>query len=378
MSGLWPVPSNYKDLALKIALILGLSFVMWLALNQGGQLVQANEVEEIKKTLDVKIQTEHLTRLLDRVGSAEAQELLYHSGLPFTGQTHLLVHVIGDYIYKKDGLAGLPKCREYFLSACYHGFVINALSDYGIDGVADAMTECDKAGVAVATQCSHAAGHGFLAWQDYNLVQALAMCDQAAEKSKNFREFNCHDGAFMENFWGVHDGKPSDKRWLSDADIYYPCTDKRIAAKYLDGCWSNQATVIYQHFGGDLKKTAEACDKVASERHKNTCYNNFARQVHPLTEGDTGKAFALCQNATGPEWQNFCLKILVSAAWSVGDKSKMPFEICDRIAAPEQPSCYSRLTNSFKFEAKDDRKIFENYCRKINNPSYREQCLKQP
>ena len=47
------------------------------------------------------------------------------------------------------------------------------------------------------------------------------------------------------------------KRWLKSEDPHYPCTDPRIAERYQVGCWSNQASVMYQHFGGDLRKTAE-------------------------------------------------------------------------------------------------------------------------
>ena len=304
--------------------------------------VSTQEIANIKNSKSTQEQTVELTKLLDRIGPVKAQEDMLKSGLPFTGETHLLIHVIGNYIYNKYGLEGLPLCRDYFLSACYHGFIINALADYGLDGVAQAMDKCSEAGPGVAPQCAHATGHGFLAWHDYDLLKALKTCDELGEKVKNFGYFNCYDGVFMENVWGVHGGKPSEKRWVKQEDIYYPCTDERIPEKYLSGCWSNQATLIYQHYKGDLRKTAEACDKVENEEYKNTCYNNFARQIHPLTEGKVEKVFSLCANATGKDRQDECVLTNMTAYWSVGDRT-LPQKICDRLSGEINSECNLRL-----------------------------------
>ncbi len=325
---------SYLTIAV-IILLLGA-----LALRPSGGVPQ--EIQKIKNSSNTQAQQAELKKLLERVGPIEAQEEMLRSGLPFTGETHLLVHVIGDYIYDKHSLDGLPYCKDYFLSACYHGFIINALADHGMEGLAEAMEKCRAAASGVFVQCAHAAGHGFVAWHDYDLLKAAKMCDELGEKVKDFPHFNCYDGVFMENVWGVHDGKPSEKRWIKPDDIYYPCDDPRIPEKYLKGCWADQATIIYQHYHGDLERTAEACDMVENAEYRDTCYNNLYRQIHPLTEGRVEKVLSLCTAATGTERQNECILTNMTSYWSVGDH-KMPYKICDTLDGEVQKECFMRL-----------------------------------
>jgi hypothetical protein len=326
--------------------ILTLIFLKLPASTLGTQAVQAQKSPEIEKILALKstqAQSKELLKLLERVGPVETQEEMLHWGLPFTGETHLLVHTVGDYIYDTYGPSGLTYCKDYFLSACYHALIIDTLGDHGMAGMVDVMAKCFEAGGhTVAAQCAHGAGHGFVAWQDYDLVKALKMCDELESKSPNFPSFNCYDGVFMENVWGVHNGTPSEKRWVSEDDIYYPCDDPRIPKKYLNGCWSNQATLLYQRFKGDLKKTAEACDAVPEPEYRETCYNNFARQIHPLTHGSVEKVFSLCSNATGGKWQDYCVLTNMGAYWSVGDH-ELPEKICQATTGMLQQSCFKRL-----------------------------------
>lgn len=336
--------------------IIAILALVWIFLppsqvnSQASSTKKAPEIEKILSLKNPKEQSDELTKLLKRVGPVQAQEEMLHSGLPFTGDTHLLVHTIGDYLYDTYGPEGLTYCKDYFLSACYHALIIDTLGDHGMDGMVDVMAKCLEAGgYTVAAQCAHGAGHGFVAWQDYDLIKALKMCDELGSKvdetgspASSFPYFNCYDGVFMENIWGVHDGTPSEKRWIKEADIYYPCDDPRIPEKYLRGCWSNQATLIYQHFKGDLRQTAEACDAVENPAYKETCYNNFARQIHPMTKGEVPRVFSLCANATGERWQDYCVLTNMTAYWSVGDH-QTPEKICQATTGMLKENCLERL-----------------------------------
>lgn len=331
-----------------------------------------SEIERIKATRNTAEQSRLLTALLERVGPLEAQEELVKSGLPFTGETHLLVHTIGNWVYEKYGPSGLSYCRDYFLSACYHAFILNDLADHGLDGMAEVMADCAEAGPGVLPQCAHGAGHGFVAWHDYDLLKALAMCDELGSKTANFPSYNCYDGVFMENFWGIHSGTPSPKRWVSATDIYYPCTDPRIPSKYLTACWGNQATSLYQHFKGDLKKTAEACDTVENEAYKDSCYDNFARQINPITKGDVRQVLSLCGLATGSARQNACVLSNMSAFWSVGDR-QTPFAICAAIASEAKEACNQRLSGMIRYYYANDPAGRKAYCAKLES-SWQAQC----
>lgn len=335
----------------------------------------SEEIENIKATGNLDEQVKWYTRLIDRMGPLEAQEMLYRSGLPFTGETHLLNHTAGDRIYEIYGKRGLVYCRDYFLSACYHGFLIRLINDGGIDAVAQAAEECKSESWPVYVQCAHAIGHGFLAEAGYkNLPDALEMCDLVQEEEGDFPEFNCYDGVFMENIWAVHEtGEPSSDRWVKEKDPFYPCNDSRIEEKYLRGCWSNQAAVMYRVFEGDLEKIGSECLKVEDKILRETCFNGTARQIHPITGGNADKVFEMC--ALMPrEWENYCLITIASADFSVGGR-ELPFEMCNRMNRENRgDECYSKLLGNIDIYIKD-KKEHTFWCGKIENLKYQVKCI---
>src|SRR3990167_5856887 len=184
---------------------------------------------EMKDILDPADQTKRLKaarKFVERVDVEAAMEILEHSPLPHTGEGHLVVHQIGFYAYQKYGAESILKCKDYFLYACYHGTIIEAASDQGFEGITKMTDKC-KASPVRYFQCVHAAGHSILAMWDYDLPKALTTCDELYEKDIKFPEAqtSCHNGAFMENLFGVHDwgtGNQPKRDWLSD-DPYFPC-----------------------------------------------------------------------------------------------------------------------------------------------------------
>src|SRR5437762_2668771 len=123
------------------------------------------EIEALLATKEIEQQQAAIRTLLLRIGPEAAQEELLRSGLPFTGQSHLIIHTVGSMIYKKFGAQGISHCRPYFLGGCFHGFLINAISERGPDAVLDVWPACQKAGPAVPDECAHAVGHGLLVWR---------------------------------------------------------------------------------------------------------------------------------------------------------------------------------------------------------------------
>lgn len=343
--------------------------------DKGPEENKVQEIEEIKATYDLKVRSELYKKLILRVGPEQAQEYLYHSGLPFDGQTHLLNHVVGDFLYEKYGSAGLPYCRDYFLSSCYHGFILHAIAKGGMPEVAKSFSECLKFGPHVSMQCAHAIGHGFLANAGYkNLTQALDTCDQAISTMPNFPSFNCYDGVFMENIWAVHDdGEPSPDRWVKKEDPFYPCNDPRIGEKYLLGCWSNQPSLAYQHFGGDIKKVAhDVCNKLEEGKLQHMCFDGLARQIHPLTNGDSNRTMELCNLMPDDKWSNFCVSIIAGSAYSVGDRD-VPFEICALVQESGKQDCYSRVFSIMRGYLKPQENL-KTLCSKVLEDAWRKKC----
>jgi len=234
------------------------------------------------------------------------------------------------------------------------------------------MRECKKSGPAVFAQCAHAVGHGFLAESGYaEVTDALKLCDKASEAISEFPVFNCYDGVFMENVWGIHDGKPSPDRWVKNNDPVYPCNDKRIAEKYIRACWSNQPALMYQFFKGDIVEVGKECEKVSNEEYQQTCFNGLARQIHPIANGEHAEAFRLC-GLLAPHRQSYCIGVIAGAAFGVGDR-KMPFVLCAQTKIENKGECYRELFSSIAGYAKTATEK-KDFCSSVSEAIWQSRC----
>lgn len=326
----------------------------------------AAEVPELAQILspDQKIRLEAARKLVERVDVEEALEILQNSDLPHTGEGHLVVHQIGFYAYGKYGVDSILKCKDYFLYACYHGTIIEAASDQGFEQIAKMTDKC-KSSSSRYFQCVHAAGHSILAIWDYDLKNALVTCDELYElETNNFPEAltSCHNGAFMENLFGVHDWgtREQPKRdWISE-DLYFPCN--AFGEKYQKGCWLNQAARIYQKYSGDLVKTKETCEKIGNKQYTIWCMDNLARQIHPLTNGEVNKVFEMCAEL-GDSWRDSCVVVNAGSFFSVGDADSAIF-ICKSINNYSAFDCFNNVISQISSEPLDSSEK-RNLCRKI-------------
>lgn len=326
------------------------------------------EVPELKEILsdNQEVRIKAGRKLVERVDVEKAQEILEHSSLPHTGEGHLVVHQIGFYAYQKYGLEAILKCKDYFLYACFHGAIIEAASNQGVEAIAKMTDKCKQSALRYF-QCAHAAGHAILAMWNYDLPNALTTCDEIFEKETQFQGAlsSCHNGAFMENLFGVHDwgtDKAPKRDWLSD-DPYFPCN--AFSQKYQQGCWLNQAARIYQMAKRDLVATANSCQKIGNEQYTAWCMDNLARQIHPLTAGSINKVFELCQYL-GSGWTDNCIIVNSGSYYSVGD-SKSAIEICQRISQSGKGACYQQLISQIQGDFVDNGKKVE-LCNKLEDP----------
>ena len=333
---------------------------------------EVSELKDILQTKDQDLRLKATRKLVERVDVDKALEILEHSNLPHTGEGHLAVHQIGFYAYQKYGVDSILKCKDYFLYACYHGAIIEAASDQGFEAITKMTDKC-KASPTRYFQCVHAAGHSILAMWNYDLPKAMETCDQLYEKETQFPEAlsSCHNGAFMENLFGVHDwgsGKEPVRDWISD-DPYFPCN--YFGEKYQKGCWLNQAARIYQMNNGDLAKTTQICEGTGNEQYTAWCMDNLARQIHPLTNGDPAKSFELCQKE-GPNWYDNCLVVNAGSFYSVGGRGEAIF-ICQNVPGNLKSECYQRLIGQIASDpiTKAER---QKICQVIEQP-FNNQCL---
>ena len=311
-------------------------------------------------------------KLAERVGVEEALEILEHSPLPHTGEGHLVVHQIGFHAYRTYGVDAILHCKDYFLYACYHGAIIEAAGEQGVAAITK-MTDTCKTHSGRYFQCVHAAGHAILAMFDYDLRKAMETCDQLYEKEIKFSDAlsSCHNGAFMENLFGVHDwgtGKEAVRDWLKDDDPYFPCN--AFGEKYQRGCWLNQAARIYQMKQNSIEETARLCEAIGNRTYTDWCMDNLARQIHPLTNGDIDQVFALCPKM-GAFWTEGCIIINAGSYYSVGDREK-PFTICSQLSLPAQNVCFEKLLGQIIGDTISNEEKAQ-VCTKLNEP-YKREC----
>ncbi len=329
-----------------------------------------SEIIKIKNSSDLAEQIKTYNELIKNVGPETAQELLYKSGLPFNGQTHLLNHTVGQYLYKEYGDAGLTKCKDYFLSSCAHGFIIDTIASGGIDEVAKVLNDCQQVNQTTFNQCTHATGHGLLAYEGYaNLTKALALCDNINDTMITLPIFACYDGVFMENIWGLHEGGPSNNRWVKQGDNNYPCDDNRIADKYLKACWANQPALVYQQ-NQNIGEISDVCNKVYNSTNQQACFNGLARQINGLAAGNADNIFNMCQDIS-KNWNDYCLVTNVDSAFNVGDR-ELPYQICAKIENSSKTECYQTLVSLIK-NTPDVAKEAE--CKKIDDPIWQQKCI---
>lgn len=315
-------------------------------------------------------------KLVERVGVEVALEIVEHSPLPHTGEGHLAVHQIGFHAYKIYGPQALLHCKDYFLYACYHGAIIEAARDAGLETIT-AMADVCKASPGRYFQCAHAVGHSLLAMWNYDVPAALKDCDTVFEHETGFPDAlsSCHNGAFMENLFGVHDwgaGKELSRDWLSD-DPYFPCT--AFEEKYQKGCWLNQAARIYSLVGGDIAKTRELCEKVGNPHYTMWCIDNVARQIHPLTNGSAEKVFELCQQV-GPYWYEKCVVVNAGSYYSVGDPVAA-ITICQGWLSPAAKSeCYQQVLGQLVPDLNLAVQEKVDLCRSMEVP-FRDECSRR-
>jgi hypothetical protein len=351
-----------------LALVIGILLPKVFNNSQSKNLTrqEVEKREEINKILlekSFKKQVELYTKLIERVGPEQAQEDLQHSGVPFTGQMHLLNHTAGNIIWKKFGPSGISKCKNYFSSSCYHGFILNAIGDGNVDNINPVMSECKRTGRSSYFQCAHAVGHGFLAYVGYaNLIEGLKMCDQVRSNVHDFEVNACYNGVFMENVWGLHEGRPSPDRWVKADNMNFPCDYEGLKEEHLPECWYNQIFYLNnEYYHGDYVKLSQVCINVEGNRSRSMCFDGIFRSLHSRTANDLSKKFEVCRQMP-QDWQETCISIQAGAAFQQGDR-ELPFKICSQ-AVIGKSKCFQDIAGSIQFYIKDNGEI-ESLCNKI-------------
>src|SRR3989344_2239057 len=185
-----------------------------------GSALSFKEIEEIRnKNLDFGELSKFFVNLAnDKGGHYAYKSLAKATALNYLSpniDTHLLGHNIGDILYKQLGIEGMKFCTQDLRNACSHSIVVGALLEFGADKLRDIADVCRKApgGKGAYTMCIHGLGHGVLAYTEYDMAQAVNLCEKVSEpRLKNMEYGECVGGISMEMMAGVNDREAWEKQ----------------------------------------------------------------------------------------------------------------------------------------------------------------------
>src|SRR5581483_6981523 len=121
------------------------------------------------------------------------------------GSCHFPAHRAGHFAYQLYGQHAFESCPAECQSGCYHGIMEEFFVEEGTtDAVNKIQNLCDVISNSFfKQQCVHGLGHGIMAWTDYNLPEALAICDSLKYSHEEDTADSCATGVFMENIVGA-------------------------------------------------------------------------------------------------------------------------------------------------------------------------------
>lgn len=321
----------------------------------------------------------YFRELAEDKGAPYAFEILLRAEFPPQTDLHLLAHVVGDILYKQQGIKGIHICTQDFRNACSHSVVIGILNEHGEGALKEIADTCKKApgGKGAYTMCFHGLGHGVLAYNQYRLERAVEMCRKTGTPEYQNREFiECVGGTIMEMIAGVHDPEVwerESKNYFKTDDPLYPCTAPFMPREALGMCLTYLTPHLFLSAGMDLgnmnpklyPKAFSYCDALPESdvQARDACYSGFGKEFIGLAQSrdvrDIGstkepalrKIREWCGMAGNDAGVQYCnASALSSIFWGGENKPDASFLFCS--IAPddaERNTCYRQLANAIAF-----------------------------
>ncbi len=254
---------------------------------------------------------------------------------PAKGNAHDMAHLVGQLIFKKEGLRGLSVCTPDFAFGCYHGLLEVAFSQAdgqsGAEKIRSAEAACrsvSAAGGALAS-CIHGIGHGLITYREHDFTQALTDCDIVKDTVRTY----CHDGIFMEL------AKSAEPNFYHPEDPLYPCNT--LALPYQGPCARSQASVMKNRMKLDTPRIAELCRESGSETIHHNCIAALGFDAAHLNLNDAGVSITECERIENGADQADCkssaageLVFQNAASWKKGSAA-----ICESLSGNYKKVC---------------------------------------
>ncbi len=347
----------------------------------------------------------YFTQLAENKGAVYAFELLKIAPMLPNTDMHLLGHVVGDVLYKQEGVNGMYKCTQDFRNACSHTIVVGLLLDKGESALSLIADACKYApgGSGAYTMCFHGLGHGVLAYNGYDLAKTVKMCQKTGNKEFNNRESSeCVGGAIMEIIsGGFHDRQAWEKqrlKFLSNVRPLEPCSLDIIPVEIKSVCYIYLTPHLFQVAGAnlskpDVKSMAKAfryCDQIDIKEVSNrrVCFSGFGkefivlakerdiRNMNSFTQSELQIVYRWCNLAVTAEGIQYCLEGAVSSLfWGGENNPQVSVDFCSLVDKQYKNNCFNILMGNAHGYLKS-KDLLQNFCNLLPIP-YKEICLQK-
>lgn len=250
-----------------------------------------------------------------------------YQGYSYDAQ-HVVAHIFGELLYKKEGIPGVAFCDSDFGFGCYHSFFGLAIAERGPTVAHELDEACFKKFGRLGTGCPHGIGHGLM-WYlgDERLEEALSFCD-----GMHYEEpiGGCTSGVFME--YNDHTMATASTTALSRVfdpeDPYEPCAS--LSEKYRQACYFEQAAWWYRSLALDAARTGALCEGVKETNEREACLRGLGNAVGPSSGFSPEASVAACDRLGTREGRDLCKQ---GAAWSFltdPSRAERATEVCNQ------------------------------------------------
>ncbi len=283
-----------------------------------------------------------------------AWRYLTRAGLKDAFEGHRLGHLVGNYLYWREGITALSTCTPDFTYACHHSIIDAFLAAHGDAENEELQRVCTHPPTTLDAEdsyyfrqsCSHGAGHGFASFYSPSMERIVRACDTAF--TGDMRR-SCYDGIFMalsitpstralvrEHPWQLCANMNGDllrscSRYMPlmvpsfDPDGSLSGSDDTVHA-YLqicaaapsifleDECMQTTAIYIASITGGGTEASRTFCARAKNTRAQNTCLTYVAAEMsfQRLTSHERISTF--CNSVSSSEGKDTCATLARQAA----------------------------------------------------------------
>ncbi len=336
-------------------------------------------------------------------GAVYAFEVLKVAKLPPNTDLHLLGHVVGDELFKQQGIEGITHCTQDFRNACSHSIVVGLYLREHEAAFPQIARTCSQApgGSGAYIMCYHGLGHGILAALDYDLSRAVDVCQQTGTPQHNFLESGeCAGGAVMEIISGGDHNRSmweeQSPKYFRNDDPLYPCTADFMPESAKPLCYLYLTPHLLTYVGADLaspgpddfRKAMPLCDRIPQGDgiSRESCFGGFGKEfivlvkardirtLVSLADDEIRTVIEWCRFAGKEEGVRACTRTAVNSLyWGGENDPAIAVRFCGVLSESEQPACFDNLIGAAYFYNAEDRKALEGFCTLLPQ-SYQQSC----